>query len=182
MTSRLLESENCVLVIVDVQEKLLPAMNDADAAIKNMQILLEGFRLTQVPVLYTEQYPKGLGNTISQLSPRDGETVIEKTTFSCMSEPAFANALKATGKKNIVLAGIESHVCVLQTAMQLLQAGYSVFLPADAVTSRSLDNKSVALDRMRAAGIEVTCAESCLFELLRDAKHPAFKEVSKLLR
>jgi isochorismate hydrolase len=172
------------LLVIDVQTRLAQVMSDRKSLLRNCEILLQAANILSVPVTITEQYPKGLGPTEPGLKaafPADAAP-IEKTCFSCCDAEDFATNLPSFDKTQIILSGIESHVCVLQTAMDLLTKNYQVFVVADAVDSRSKDNKRIALDRMQQAGVVITNTESVLFEWLRDAKHEHFKAVSALIR
>ena len=176
--------ESSVLVIVDLQERLLPVVAEPDAVVERSRILLEGALALGVDVLVTEQYPKGLGHTvpaIADLLSRSAETV-EKTGFSAFAEPLFRTKLVATPKKTLIVAGIEAHICVLQTVLDALDDGFDVICVADAVSSRKAENRELALENMRRAGAQVLPVESVLFMLLRDAKSPFFKTISQLIR
>jgi len=175
--------DRSVLVVVDIQGRLLPAIANHEQVVANTTRLIEGAKLLDVPCLLTEQYPRGLGPSVASLrGPLAGLVAIEKLSFSCAGAPAFLEALRATGRRQAVLCGIETHICVLQTAMDLARAEFHVFVAADAVGSRSPENREVALARMRAAGITVTCTESVLFEWLRVAGTEVFKQVTRLVR
>lgn len=181
----LLQAQQSLLLIVDVQSKLLEAMPPADAKtmVGNSIRLLQAAALLDVPVLLTEQYPKGLGHTVEpvrQALPKTAQ-YFEKTVFSCCGSGEFNQALTAGAKKQVVIAGQEAHVCVLQTAFDLLQWGFEVFVVEDAVCSRTAQHKESALRRMLHAGIGIVCHESVLFEWLRDARHPHFKTISALV-
>ena len=132
----------------------------------------------------TEQYPKGLGNTIDELKCllAKNTPIIPKTSFSCCGESAFRTAIKAKSRKTLIVCGIEAHVCVQQTVLDLLAEGYEVIIPADAITSRNNENYQLALDSMRQAGAFVTSSEAVIFKLLGDAKHPDFRTISKLIK
>jgi len=185
-SSDLLVDRDSVLALVDIQGKLLNAMpaSGAEAMLVNTGKLLSAAKLLQVPVLFSEQYPKGLGPTaeaiVNQL-PEDAKR-FEKTVFSCCGCENFNQALAATGRKQVILVGQETHVCVLQTAMDLHDRDYAVHVIEDAVCSRRDEHKHNALRRLRQAGITVSNHESVLFEWLRDAQHPHFKAISALLR
>jgi nicotinamidase-related amidase len=178
-------SESSVLVIIDVQQRLAAAMPELDASIlvKQTSVLLTGAKALNVPVIVTEQYPKGLGHTepdlLSMLS--DDAVVIEKTCFSCMQSDEFGHTLSALGRQHVIVVGMESHICVMQTVLALKHAGYDVSVVEDAVCSRNDAHKANALHRMRHNGVTVTNAESVLFEWLGDAKHPEFRALSKLI-
>lgn len=176
--------DSSMLIVVDLQERLLPAMAEPETVIGRSRILLQGAAALGVDVLLTEQYPKGLGSTvpaITELLHRSAVTV-EKTGFSAFVAPAFRTRLASVPKKTLIVAGIEAHVCVLQTVFDALGDGYKVILAADAVSSRKASDCELALKAARHAGAQVLSVESILFMLLRDAKHPAFKTVSALIR
>ncbi|MGY1488940.1 isochorismatase family protein [Methylobacillus pratensis] len=172
------------LVVIDVQEGLAAAMDQhaITSVTRYCDILLQASRLLDVPAIGTEQYPKGLGNTISILQDSLGHACrIEKTAFSCYAVPAFREQLHAD-RPQIVLAGMEAHICVLQTALQLQQHGYQVIVAEDAILSRDPANKANALLRLRQAGVIVSNAESIVFEWLGVAEGEAFKAISRLVR
>lgn len=172
------------LVIVDVQEKLATAMpaDAIQAIIKNCGILLQAAALLEIPALYTEQYPKGLGPTVPELMPLLASTArIEKTVFSCCQEPKFCRQL-TSDRPQVILAGMEAHICILQTALQLQEMGRQIFVAEDAVLSRRPEHKANALARLREAGIIVTNTESIVFEWLGRAEGEAFKQISRLVR
>ena len=179
-----LKIENSCLILIDMQEKLLPAISNASACIDNQKLLLKSIALLEMDSIVTEQYPKGLGNTTSELKCLlpNATAIIEKTTFSCMGEAKFRTALKAKSRRTLIVCGIEAHVCVQQTVLDLLAEGYEVVIPADALSSRSDKNYRLALETMRHAGAFVTSSEAIIFMLLRDAKHPKFREISKLIK
>ena len=172
------------LIVIDLQEKLAPAMSEFEPCADRIEMLLAGARELKLDTLVTEQYPKGLGATLPRFAERlpEGTPVIAKTGFSCFEEPAFRTALAARSHKTLVFCGIESHVCVLQSVLDALERGFRVCLAADAVTSRKLADRELALQTARAAGALVVSSEALLFMMLRDAKNPAFKAVSKLVR
>ena len=171
------------LVVVDVQERLCSVMNPEALAslVKNTGILLQAARLLQVPVICTEQYPKGLGTTLPELAQHLDEAAVEKTCFACSDEQNF-NARLNHQRPQIVLAGMEAHICVVQTALQLQQLGYRPFVVEDAVISRNPEHKANALSRLRQAGVVVSNTESVVFEWLRVAEGEAFKQISRLIR
>jgi nicotinamidase-related amidase len=170
------------LVMVDMQEKLIPAMPaEMDSVIKNNAILLQATQLLEIPVIHTEQYPKGLGATLSTLTQFVHKAAIEKITFSCCDEPAFMRRLMGD-RSQVIITGMESHICVLQTALDLKLAGKQVFVVEDAVISRHPNNKQNALSRLRDAGVVVLSTESVVFEWLGAAKGDAFKAISQLIR
>ncbi|MCF6174281.1 MAG: hydrolase [Victivallaceae bacterium] len=172
------------LVVVDIQERLITAMAGMDICLKKSQIMLNAANSLGLDTIVTEQYPRGLGNTVPELQELFASewAIIEKTTFSCCGETQFMIELERKKRLSIVIMGIETHVCVQQTVLDALAEGYQVFVLSDAVTSRSTEDRQVAIELMRDAGAVITTVESYLFMLMRDAKHPAFKTVSKLIR
>lgn len=182
----LCSAANSLLVVIDIQHRLAGAMaaGDRERVIRNSSILLQAAKQIPLPVIATEQYAKGLGPTeesVSQHFPA-GHTPIDKTCFACSSSRQFMETLGGYHRGQIILTGMETHVCVLQTAMELLNAGYQVFVVADAVCSRNEMHYHNALERMRQAGIIISNTESVLFEWLRDAKHEHFKAVTALIK
>ena len=169
--------------MVDVQERLAAVMDQREKVLDNCRRLIEGAQILDVPIAVTEQYPKGLGPTEEELR---GALLscepFEKITFSCCGEPSFTSALESLGRRTIILAGMETHVCVLQTALDLLRGGYGVHLVRDAVCSREKENWITGLEMMRDAGAVVTSTETVLFQLLVKAGTGEFKAVSKLVR
>jgi len=172
------------LLVIDVQKRLAQVMSERDSLLRNCETLITAAKTLSVPVTVTEQYPKALGNTEATLSDAlpPQTTPVEKTCFSCCAAQDFDNNFAYSENSQAILCGIESHVCVLQTAMDLLNKNQQVFIVADAVASRSRDNKSIALTRMQQAGAIITTTESVLFEWLKDAKHEQFKTISALIR
>jgi nicotinamidase-related amidase len=176
----LLSAERSVLLLVDLQQRLMPAIHDGDAVVTRAVRLAEGAVLLDVPVLATEQYPAGLGPTVGPLAGYPRATMA-KTTFSAAADPGF-HALLPAGTREVVIAGCETHVCVLQTALDLLGSRHRVILAADATGSRDPADHRAAIDRARQHGVEVVTSEMVLFEWLRDARHPSFRQVHKLLK
>ncbi len=182
----LCNADNSYLVLIDIQTRLTSAMPVKVLARlkRNINILLQSAKTLCIPVLSTEQYPEGLGPTepeIVELLP-DNILRFEKTCFSCTGARQFLKHLKEDGRKQVILVGIEAHVCVLQTAIQLIAEGYHVFVVADGICSRQRDNYEASLNRMSRAGVTICNTESVLFEWLRDAKHEHFKKLSHLVR
>jgi nicotinamidase-related amidase len=165
------------LLLIDFQERLMPAIAEGAAVVANAQRLAEAAALLSVPALRTEQYPKGLGGTVAALAGFGA--AVEKTHFGSCAAPGFVDALKGD---HLIVAGCETHVCVLQTVFGLLAAGRSVFVVADACGSRTAENKRVALERMARAGAEIVTTEMVVFEWLENASHPKFKDVSRLIK
>ena len=176
----LLNAEGAVLVLIDLQERLMPVIHDQEAIVARAVRLAEAAQLLGVPVLATEQNPAGLGPTVAPLKAYP-QAVLSKTTFSAAGDPGFS-ALLPAGAGQIVVAGCEAHVCVLQTVLDLLGSGHRVLVAADAVGSRHPADKAAALDRASRHGAEIVTSEMVLFEWLRDASHPRFREVQKLLK
>lgn len=174
-----LRSDECVVVIVDMQEKLFPHMQDQENLLSSVKKLQEGARLLDVPVVVTQQYTKGLGASLPDL---EVSNFIEKSCFSCTGEEEFVKALAKTGRKQVLVCGIESHICVLQTLLGLRDAGYAPYCVVDGVSSRKNSDKEVALVRMQQEGVKLTTVESALFELCGSAKHEQFKSISKLIK
>jgi nicotinamidase-related amidase len=169
------------LLVIDVQEKLLPKIPTADALVRNVNFLIEGARLLDMPVQATEQYPKGLGPTVAELARKLPERP-EKVRFSCCAVPAVVDNFRRAARSKVVLAGIESHVCVQATALDLLGLGFTVYVPVDAVGSRFAIDHDMALRRLERAGAVLTTSETCVFEWVGGADAPRFKEVSKLVQ
>jgi nicotinamidase-related amidase len=176
---------NPVLVIVDVQERLFNAMDAErrDDMVANVKILVSAARRLDVPVIVTEQYPRGLGRTLPELRALLGDAPpFEKTAFSCAGADGFMDRVRALGADQVILTGIEAHVCVLLTALDLVAHGFRVSVVADAVCSRRPANLEIGLDQARQAGAVVTATETVVFQLLGSADSDAFRELSKLLR
>ena len=178
-----LNREDVILVAIDFQEKLLPAMAEKEKVEKNIIKLATGLNVFEIPKLVTTQYAKGLGVTTDKVGEALGEfTEIDKTTFSAYKNEEFKNALWESGRKTVILTGIETHICVEQTALDLIEAGYDVVLAADCVRSRDMENHNIAVAKIQAAGATVTCTESVLYELLGGAKAPEFKAISAIVK
>jgi len=179
-----LEAGNAVLVVIDVQEKLCHAMDEKvlKHLIKNAGILMEAAAELKIPTIVTEQYVKGLGETLHELKGKAVSPAFEKMTFSCCGDAAFMDKMKSLGKKQAIIVGMECHVCVLQTVLERLDAGFTVHLVRDAVMSRRKDNWLVGLEMARDAGAVITSTEAALFQLLRVAGTDEFKKLSKLVR
>jgi len=178
----MLEIKNTALIVIDVQVALARVMHEKDALIENVRKLVQGAGVLGVPALWTEQYPKGLGRTVPELADLMDSDPIEKTSFNCCGDDAFLAAVEKLGRKQLVLCGIETHVCVHQTAAGLLERGYEVEVAADAVSSRTTGNKLIALDRMKATGATLTSVEMALFELLKVAGTDQFKQMIKIVK
>jgi nicotinamidase-related amidase len=178
-----LDKENTVLAIIDIQEKLAAVMNDRNEVVKNCLHLIELAKMLNIPVVITEQYPKGLGSTANEI--RDAlpsYQPIEKLTFNCCDEPAFLNKIKQLNKKSVILTGMETHVCVLQTCTGLLKDGFNVHIVKDAVCSRTKENWHTGIEFMRDAGAVITCTETVLFQLLKIAGTEEFKTMVRRIK
>ena len=179
----MLNPEKSCLVLIDVQEKLAAVMDESARMVANCAILLQAARTLEVPVLWCQQAPQSLGPTVEPLRAHlEGISPINKRSFSCCGQPEFAAALERGRFETAILCGIESHVCVFQTAMDVMQRGLYVHVIADAVTSRTPENKQIGLTRMAAAGAVVSSTEMLLFELLRTAEHEHFRTLSRLVK
>lgn len=177
---RPLEAENCALLVIDIQEKLLPPIHERERLVRNSQLLIRLARILDVPVIASTQYAKGLGNTVSDVaSLLPNGDVVDKLQFSCFGSDVFCSLVKnLPGNRNtMLLCGMETHICVMQTALAALRNGYLVHVASDAVGSRSEWNWKVGLERMRAAGAIISSTEMMIYELLRSSGAPAFKEI-----
>ncbi|HWA50572.1 MAG TPA: isochorismatase family protein [Dongiaceae bacterium] len=178
----LLQREKSQLLMVDIQERLLPAMAQPGEVTRNGAKLLEGARLLGVPVLVAEQYPAGLGRTVPELANlAPANAIHEKIEFSCYANPALRTALSGEGRQTVIF-GIEAHVCVLQTAIEMAEARHDVTVVVDAISSRAEHSKATSLLRFQAAGIRLATTEMILFEWLRRGGTPDFKPVHRLIR
>jgi nicotinamidase-related amidase len=186
LDSLTLHPERTLLLVVDLQERLAAAMDlqRMERVTRNVVMLLEGARVLGLPVVVTEQYRKGIGPTVADVAAAlpPGTPVHEKLTFSVLGEAGARAAVEATGRDQVILVGMETHVCVFQTARDLRQSGRHVLVPEDAVISRTLDNTRIGLRLMEGAGAVATSTEAVLFDLLRVAGTPAFKAISPLFR
>ncbi|HEX2889156.1 isochorismatase family protein [Vineibacter terrae] len=180
----LIERDKTQLLVVDEQERLIPAMHEGARVVERTALLLQAARTLGLPVTVTEQYPQGLGPTVPQLLELlpSREHVFAKTQFSAAAQPAVAARLADLSRPQVVIAGVEAHVCVAQTATMLRASGYDVFLVADAVSSRRTDSVTLAFERLKPQGIWIVNVEQVLFECLGEAGTPAFRELSKLIR
>jgi nicotinamidase-related amidase len=179
----LIERDKSCLLVVDVQEKLAPAVSDPADVIRNAGILMRAGARLGVPLVVSEQYPQGLGATVPELRALAPESArVAKLSFSCADDPALRQRIKEAQRSLIVIVGMEAHVCVLQSALGLQQAGYKTVVVADAISSRAPANRDAALQRLRENGVEVATTEMVLFEWLGQAGTPEFKELSKLIR
>ncbi len=179
-----LNRRDSTLLIVDIQERLAAVMKDRERVITNTIHLIEAARLLKIPVLITEQYPRGLGPTVNEITEalREIYRAMEKITFSCCGDEKFTDTLKKTEKKQVIISGMETHVCVLQTCLDLIRDGYFVHIVRDAVCSRKVDDFLTGIELMRDAGAIITCTETVLFQLLERAGTEEFKLISKRIK
>jgi nicotinamidase-related amidase len=178
-----IQKEKAIGLVIDLQERLVPVMEEPGILIENCKKLISGFEILNIPVLVTQQYTKGLGETIEEVKSviKDFQP-IEKRDFSCYDEPSIAEKLALSSAVYVIICGIESHVCVLQTAIDLKDAGYHPVVVMDCISSRSFDDMDLAAERFRHEGIVMASLESVLFEMTRSSASPEFKEISKLLK
>ena len=178
-----IEKNNVAGLIIDVQERLYPFIHEHEKLTRNIKILIEGLKILGVPLFVTEQYVKGLGPTIPEISGIiAGINRYEKNSFSCCDEPRFILELANSGKDFLIICGIESHVCVLQTVIDLRHHGYSPVVITDCISSRKEEDKRIALERMKQEGVILSTYESILFELLRHSGSDEFRAISRLVK
>lgn len=179
-----LDSDKAVLVVIDIQERLVPAMpKKVYAALKEtVSMLVQAAKLLGVPVVTTEQYPKGIGHTVPELAESCCDTVVEKVSFGCCGEPNFLATLKQAGRSQVIITGMEAHVCVYQTVLGLLEDGYHVHLVGDAICSRNKADYLAGVANAAQAGAVVATAEMVLFQLLKESTHAHFKAISGLVK
>lgn len=183
----LINADDTAVVVVDMQEKLLPVIDNGDAVLEAVQRLVQGARILSVPVYCTEQYPEGLGKTVASLELEktegaDQPNAFSKKMFSFRECTELIEELRRCKAYNLVIIGIEAHICVLQSALDAVAQGFNVFVCADAVGSRREDDRAIALRRLEVSGVTLTTVESALFELCETANHPQFKSISKLVK
>lgn len=179
----MLNTKNTALIIVDIQGKLANLMHEKEFLFKNAQNLIKGMQILNIPILLAEQNPKGLGATIPEVTTllQDIKPV-SKMSFSCCQNEDFMKALDALQRKQIILICIETHICVYQTAVDLIEKGYEVGVATDAVSSRTIANKEIGLQKIKDQGASLTSVETALFELLKTAEHGCFKEIAKIIK
>lgn len=176
----LIRAEDSALVVIDMQERLVPAMQAPARTIRNTKTLMAGAREMRVPVLMTEQYPAGLGQTVPELrDPR--ATVLGKMHFSCMEDADFSATFRKLGRKQAVLAGMEAHICVVQTAASMIEEGFEVFVVSDATASRTLESERACIARLSASGAGIVTTEMVVFEWLGKAGTPAFRNMLQII-
>lgn len=177
-------AEDTIGLIIDYQERIIPVMDKREELIHNTIKLIEGLKILQIPLVVSQQYTKGLGNTIESIKAVLGEECLyyDKLTFSCLDNKEISGQIKNYNKKNIVVCGIEAHVCVLQTVIDLVEAGYNVIIVEDCISSRKIHDKKIALKRFAREGVIFATYESILFELTREAGNETFKAISKIIK
>jgi nicotinamidase-related amidase len=179
----MLNTEEVVLLLVDIQGKLAQFMYEKERLFGNLQTLVKGIQVLEVPILWMEQNPEGLGPTIPEIADLLPDIApISKMSFSCCRNEQFVKSLSEINRKQVLIAGIETHICVYQTAAELLDMGYAVHVVADAVSSRTEENKTIGLQKMKDAGASWTSVETLLFELLRVAEGEKFKTMLKIVK
>lgn len=177
-------AEDTMALVIDFQERLVPVIDRQEELIHNTEILIKGLQMLNIPMIVTQQYTKGIGMTVPALAELYGEsfTYEDKVTFSCAEDETILQKIKSTGKKNILVCGIEAHICVLQTVIDLIASGYHVILVEDCVGSRKEENRQIGIRRALQEGALSTSYESILFELTRVAKTDVFKSISRLIK
>ena len=179
----MLEIRQCCLTVVDVQGKLAQLMHGREALFKNIQILVRAAKILDIPILWCQQCPDALGPTVPEIAQLlDEIEPINKSDFSCCGVEQFNARLNDLARNQVLLCGIETHVCIYQTAVDLLRKGFNVNIIADAVSSRAIENKQIAINRLAAEGADISCTEMALFELLKTAEHPQFRQIAKLIK
>ena len=179
----MLDPQNSLLLVIDFQEKLLPHIYQKESVLANAQILIKSLRLLKVPILWSEQAPKKIGKTVSEIARLlNGHQAFRKYSFSCLGHKEMLAELQRFTGRDIILCGIETHVCVYQTALDLLSSGFRVQIVTDAISSRTAHNRQIGLDLMRTHGCQLTSTETVLCELVRSAQHENFKEIIKMIK
>lgn len=177
-----LNKEDAIVLVIDIQEKLMPAIFEKEELVSKSKILISGAKVLEVPVFVTEQYPKGLGETIGELNTLiEDDPIFEKISYTCCTNEVM-EYLEKTKRKQVIITGVETHICVYQTVRDLLNHGYSVFVASDAVSSRTLANKQNGLELMKDMGAVISNTETLLFDMLKVAGTPEFKAISKLVK
>lgn len=179
----LIKPDQSCLIVIDIQDRLVPAMQAPARVIRNTRLLMKAADMMDIPILMTEQYPKGLGHIVPELqgvAPK--AEVIEKIHFSCLNEDPFRARFEALGRKQAVIVGMEAHICVMQTGANLMEEGVEIFVVTDATSSRSLESEKACLDRLGAAGAGIVTTEMVVYEWLGRAGTPAFKEILPLIK
>lgn len=179
-----IKADDTIALVIDYQERLVPVISNMEGLLRNTIILLKGLRILNIPMIITQQYTKGLGNTIPVITDAVGrmQAYFDKITFSCADDPEIMREIEKHGKKNIIICGIEAHICVLQTVIDLLEKGYNVILVENCVGSRKKSDRNFALTRAIKEGAVIATYESILFELARVAGTDVFKKISSLIK
>jgi len=178
----ILNRVDSVLIVIDVQEKFKPAISRWDETVANISKLIRGCKTLGVPIIATEQYPKGLGRTVPEIIELLESQPIEKITFSCFGEQKFKQKLEALNRRQLIICGIEAHVCALNTALDARAGGYEVHYVVDAISSRKQSDKDIAVERVKQSGTYLAATEMVLFQLLKDAGNEKFKEISRIVK
>jgi nicotinamidase-related amidase len=178
----ILNRNHAALLVIDIQERLMPVIQQRERTIRNTNTLLKGAEIFSLKIFITEQYPKGLGKTCTEILLPQTHTLYEKICFSCMQSAPILNDLKANGIKDLIICGVEAHICVLKTVLEGIELGFNVHVVADAISSRSIENKQLAIDRMRQSGAFIVSTEMILFMLLNEAGTAEFKAISQLIK
>jgi hypothetical protein len=179
----MLDRSSSILIVTDIQGKLAGLMHERESLFRNSGILIEGMKVLGVPILWVEQYPEGLGPTVPEIASRlEGLSPLPKKSFSSLREPSILSAFENHRRTCVILTGIETHVCIYQTAMDLIDRGYETHIPVDAVSSRTALNKQVGLDKIARAGGHITSVEIILFEMLGSAESKEFGPIRKLVK
>jgi nicotinamidase-related amidase len=179
----MLKISDSALIVIDVQERLTAVMHDRQTLLANLEKLVNGMTVLKVPVMVTEQYPQGLGPTVPQIASLvSGFQPLPKMAFSCLGDKQITAAFESLHRRQAIVCGIESHVCVYQTVCDLISGGYETWVVADAVSSRTPENRQIAIEMMRQCGARITSTEAVLFELLKTAASDKFREISRIVR
>jgi isochorismate hydrolase len=179
----MLEVNQAVLVIIDVQEKLARVIHEKEVLVSNLQKLVKGMTVLEVPIIITEQYPQGLGPTVTEIiSLLPDVSPISKTVFSCWNEEKFVTMLKALHRTQVLVSGIEGHICVYQTTFDLVANGFEAYAVTDTISSRTPENRQLSFEMMKQAGARLTGTEAVLFELLKVAQGEKFKKISQIVK
>jgi nicotinamidase-related amidase len=176
------ERDEVAFLLIDIQEKFLPVIHNIEAVIDNANKLVSGASILKIPLIVTEQYPKGLGRTVDRINLSEGQEIIEKISFDCFGCDKFNEKLMELTAKSLVIFGIEAHVCVLKTSLEAAARGYEVHVVADAVSSRTEENKLLALERLRQSGVFIVSTEMILFQLMHEAGTDEFRAISRLVK
>jgi len=182
MNSGIPRKNDVAFILIDIQERFLPVIHNIETVIDNANKLVKGAEILKVPLIVTEQYPKGLGRTVDEINLSAGHEIIEKVSFDCFGCDRFTGKLEEIGVNSLVIFGIEAHVCVLKTALQAAARKYDTYVVADAVSSRTKENRTLALERLRQSGVFIVSTEMILFQLMDRSGTDEFKAISKLVK